>query len=77
MTWWKMKWFSISRERCILGWRKQMSMIDVQKLHQRQRVNQVDPREEFQNRTVQVVPNQDQERGDWKRLKNGACGLVW
>ena len=35
-----------------------MSMIDVQKLHQRQRSIQVDLREEFQNRTVQLAENQ-------------------
>ena len=31
-----MKWFSTSRGRCILGWRKQMRVIDVPKLHQGQ-----------------------------------------
>ena len=35
-----------------------MRMIDVQKLHQRQRVVQVDLQEEVQNRTVKVAPSQ-------------------
>ena len=35
-----------------------MKMIDVQKLHQKQRVVHVDSQEEAQNRTVQLVPNQ-------------------
>ena len=35
-----------------------MRMIDVEKLHQRQKVIQVDPQEELQNPTVQVAPNQ-------------------
>ena len=46
-----------------------MRTIDVQKLHQRQRVNQVDPQEEVQNRTVQVVPNQDKKEVTEKDLK--------
>ena len=33
-------------------------MIDVQRLHQRQRVVQVNLKEEVQNRAVQVAPNQ-------------------
>ena len=35
-----------------------MRMIDVQNLHQGQRVIQVDPQAEVQNQTFQVVPNQ-------------------
>ena len=32
-----------------------MRMIDVQKLHQRHRVTQVDPQEEVQNQTLQLA----------------------
>ena len=35
-----------------------MRMIDVQKLHQRQRVFQVDLQEEVRDQAVQVTPNQ-------------------
>ena len=35
-----------------------MRMIDVQRLHQRQRVVQGNLKEEVQNRAVQVAPNQ-------------------
>ena len=52
-----MKRFSTLRGRYILDGRKQMGMIDVQKLHQRQRVIQVDPQEEVQNLTVQLALN--------------------
>ena len=46
-----------------------MRMIDVQKLHQIQRVNQVDPQEEVQNWTVQVDPNQGKKEVTEKDLK--------
>ena len=47
-----------SFKRKMHSWFKETIEDDVQKLHQRQRVIQVDLQEEVQKQTIQVAPNQ-------------------